>query len=61
MRALDHEIYAKTNHQKSLDEVVQQLVASRQKVSLPLLRQIVVKVMGATADALSDRRLGLGS
>jgi hypothetical protein len=61
MRALDHEIYAKTNHQKSLDEVVQQLVASRQKVSLPLLRQIVVEVMGATADALSDRRLGLGN
>jgi hypothetical protein len=61
MRALDHEIYAKTNHQKSLDEVVQQLVASRQKVSLPLLRQTVVEVMGSPADALSGRRLGLGT
>jgi hypothetical protein len=60
MRALDREIYAKTDRQKSLDDVVEQLVALRQKASLPLLRQTVVEVMGAPPNSLSDRRLGLG-
>jgi hypothetical protein len=60
MRALDREIHAKTDRQKSLDDVVQQLVATQQKVSLPMLRQAVLESIGAPADALSDRRLEIG-
>jgi len=58
MRKLDHEIYKKTKHQKSLDDVVRLLVAARQKVSCDRLRQAVVEVMGEPADALTDSQLG---
>jgi predicted metalloprotease with PDZ domain len=61
MRKLDREIYRKTDHKKSLDEVVRLLAAARQKVSLDRLRQAVVEVMGEPADALSNRQLGLGA
>jgi hypothetical protein len=57
MRKLDHEIYKKTNRQKSLDDVVRLLVAAQQKVTLDRLRQAVVEVMGEPADALDDKRL----
>lgn len=59
LRKLDHEIYAKTKHKKSLDNVVRQLSASSQKVSLKRLRQAVLEVMGEPADAISDEHLGL--
>ena len=58
MRELDHEIYKKTNHEKSLDDVVRALTAAQQKVNLERFRQTVVDVMGEPADTLSDRRLG---
>jgi hypothetical protein len=58
MRQLDHEIYKKTERQKSLDDVVRLLVAPGEKVSCDRLRQAVEKVMGEPADALSDKELG---
>jgi hypothetical protein len=61
MRKLDHEIYKKTNHEKSLDDVVRLLVAARQKVDCERLRQAVVEVMGQEADSLSDKQLGFGA
>jgi predicted metalloprotease with PDZ domain len=59
MRQLDREIYRKTDHEKSLDEVMSVLVAAQQKVSLERLRKAVVDVMDEPADALSDKVLGL--
>jgi predicted metalloprotease with PDZ domain len=59
LRKLDREIYRKTDRQKSLDDVMQLLVTRRQKVSIQLLRQTVVDVMGESADALSDKQLGI--
>jgi hypothetical protein len=58
MRDLDREIYRKTDHEKSFDDVVRSLTAAQQKVNLERFRQAVVDVMGEPADALSDRRLG---
>jgi predicted metalloprotease with PDZ domain len=60
MRKLDHEIYKKTKHDKSLDDVVRMLVSAEQKVSLEQLQKAVIEVMGEPADALSDKQLGLG-
>jgi predicted metalloprotease with PDZ domain len=57
MRKLDHEIYKKTNHEKSFDDVVRLLTAARQKVTIERLRQAVGEVMGAPAEALSDEQL----
>ncbi len=59
MRKLDREIYKKTDHEHSLDEVVQRLMKADQKVSLNGLRQAVDEVMGEPADALSDKQLGV--
>jgi predicted metalloprotease with PDZ domain len=61
MRKLDREIYRKTDHEKSLDDVVGQLTVAQQKVSLAGLRQAVAEVMGSPADALSARQLGLSA
>lgn len=61
MRKLDREIYKKTNHQKSLDDVVRSLTAARQKVNLERFRQAVVQVMGEPAEALRDEQLGLNA
>jgi hypothetical protein len=58
MRKLDHEIYKKTKHDKSLDDVVQNLTAANQKVNLDRFRKAVVDVIGEPADALSDKELG---
>jgi hypothetical protein len=57
MRALDREIYKKTNHEKSYDDVVRLLAAAQQKVNLPRFRQAAEKVMGGPAESLSDRAL----
>jgi hypothetical protein len=59
LRKLDREIYRKTNRQKSLDDVMRLLVARQQKVSIQLLRQSVLDVMGESADSLSDKQLGI--
>jgi hypothetical protein len=59
LRKLDREIYSKTDHEKSLDDVMLILTAWRQKVSLDLLRRAVVEVMGEPADSLSDQKLGI--
>jgi hypothetical protein len=59
MRKLDHEIYRKTDHEKSLDDVVALLAAAKQKVSLDSLRNAVAEVMGEPADALGAKQLGL--
>lgn len=61
MRKLDREIYKKTGHEKSLDDVVHLLTAERKKVNLDRFRQAVEKVMGQPADTLSDKALGLKS
>jgi hypothetical protein len=58
MRELDREIHRKTDHEKSLDDVVRLLTAAQQKVNLERFRDAVVAVMGEPADALSDKRLG---
>jgi hypothetical protein len=58
MRELDHEIYKKSNHEKSLDDVVRLLTAAQQKVNLERFRQAVVEVIGEPAEALSNKRLG---
>lgn len=60
MRRLDREIYAKSNREKTLDDVVRLLVDSGQKVNLNRFRAAVDEVMGQPADALTDERLGLG-
>jgi hypothetical protein len=61
MRTLDHEIHTKTNRQKSLDDVVQLMVAAGKKVNTENFRQSVVDVMGHEAESLSDAQLGLHS
>jgi hypothetical protein len=61
MRNLDHEIYRKTDHKQSLDDIVQRLASARQKVSLDRLRQAVAQVMGEPADTLSAKQLGWGA
>ena len=61
MRELDREIYKKTDHEKSLDDVVRLLTAAKQKVNLERFRQSVVDVMGEPAEALSDKELGFES
>ena len=58
MRKLDHEIYRKTDRQKSLDDVVRLLMNKRQKVDTDRLRQAVVEVMGGPAESLTDEQLG---
>ena len=60
LRRLDREIYAQTNREKTLDDVMRLLTASGQKVNLKRFRAAVVEVMGKPADALSHGRLGLG-
>jgi hypothetical protein len=57
MRTLDREIYRKTDHEHSLDDVVRLLVAARQKVSIDRLRQAVTEIMGEPADSLNDAQL----
>jgi len=59
MRKLDREIYKKTRHEKSFDDVVRLLTAEKQKVNLDRFRAATEKVMGKPADALSDEALGL--
>jgi hypothetical protein len=59
MRKLDHEIYRKTDHDKSLDDVVRLLTSLRQKVNLERFRKAVLEVMGEQAESLRDERLGL--
>jgi hypothetical protein len=61
MRKLDREIYRKTDHEQSLDEVVRLLADAQQKVSLASLRKAVEEVLGERADALTDRQLGLST
>lgn len=61
MRELDHEIYKKTGHEKSYDDVVRLLTAAQQKVNLERFRKAVEQVMGEPAEALSDEALGLKS
>lgn len=61
MRKLDREIHRKTSRQKSLDDVVRLLVASRQKVNTDRFRQAVIEVMGAPAESLSDDQLGFNT
>jgi predicted metalloprotease with PDZ domain len=58
LRQLDREIYRKTEHDKSLDDVVRALTAARQKVNLERFREAVVEVMGEPAEALSSSALG---
>jgi hypothetical protein len=60
MRALDHEIYKKTDHEKSYDDVVRLLTQRRQKVNIERFRDAVEEVMGKPAETLADDRLGLG-
>lgn len=60
MRALDREIYKKTDGEKGLDDVVRLLTAAKQKVNIERFRQAVVEVMDAPAEALSERQLKLG-
>jgi hypothetical protein len=60
MRELDREIYKRTDHEKSLDDVVRLLTAAQRKVSLASFRQAVVEVMGEPAETLSDDTLDLG-
>ena len=59
LRKLDREIYSRTKHKKSLDDVVKQLTAKRQKVNLQRLRQAVLEVMDEPSEALTDEQLGL--
>ncbi len=61
LRKLDHEIHAKTKREKSLDDVVKTLSATRQKVSLDKLRKSVEKVMGKQPEALTDKQLGFNT
>ncbi len=58
LRKLDREIHTKTKREKSLDDVVERLTILQQKLSLERFRQAVVKVMGESADALTDEQLG---
>jgi predicted metalloprotease with PDZ domain len=60
MRKLDHEIYKRSRHEKSLDDVMLLLMKSGQKVSLQLLRRAAAECIGAPAEALGDDRLGMG-
>jgi hypothetical protein len=60
MRRLDREIYKKTKHKKSLDDVVQNLTAAKRKVNIDRFRQAVVEVMGEPAETLNDKQLGFG-
>jgi hypothetical protein len=57
MRELDHEIYKKTNHQHSLDDVVRLLVAAQEKLNCDRLRKAVTEVMGEPAHSLTDEQL----
>jgi hypothetical protein len=59
MRDLDHEIYRKSNRQKSLDDVVGLLVAKQQKLSYDRFQQAVVEIMGERPESLNESRLGL--
>jgi hypothetical protein len=59
MRQLDREIYKKTDHDKSLDDVVRLLTAAGEKVNLERFRGAVAQVMGEPADALSVRELAI--
>jgi hypothetical protein len=61
MRELDREIYKKTDHDKSLDDVVRLLTAAGEKVNLERFRKAVVEVMGEPAEALSDMALGISA
>jgi hypothetical protein len=61
MRKLDHEIYKKTDHDKSLDDVVRLLTAAGEKVNLERFRKAVIEVMGEPAEALSDKALGISA
>jgi hypothetical protein len=61
MRELDREIYKKTSHEQSLDDVVRLLVAARQKVNVDRLRQAIVDVMGEPAESLQVNQLGPGA
>jgi hypothetical protein len=61
MRRLDHEVFRKSRHEKSLDDVMLLLMKSGQKVSLPRLRQAAAECIGGPAEALSDRQLGITS
>jgi hypothetical protein len=61
MRELDHEIYKKTDHDKSLDDVVRLLTAAAQKVDIDRFRKAVEEVMGEPAEALSNRKLGFAA
>ena len=61
LRKLDREIYSKTEHKKSLDDVVKRLTELRQKLNLERLREAVVEVMGEPPDALTDEQLGLNA
>jgi hypothetical protein len=57
MRKLDHEIYRKTDHEHSLDDVVRRLVAAQQKVNIERLRQAVAEIMGEPAEVLRNAQL----
>jgi hypothetical protein len=57
MRELDLEIYRKTDHEQSLDDVVRLLVAAQQKVNIERLRQAVAKIMGEPAEVLRNAQL----
>jgi hypothetical protein len=59
MRRLDHEVYRKSRHEKSLDDVMLLLMKSGQKVSLELLQKAAAECIGEPAETLSDRQLGL--
>ena len=59
MRELDHEVYKKSRHEKSLDDVMLLLMKSGEKVTLQLLRQAAAECIGAPAAALSDKQLGM--
>ena len=61
MRTLDHEIYRKTKHEKSLDDVVRNLTEKRQKMNIERFRQAAVGVMGEPAETLTDVALGFNS
>jgi hypothetical protein len=61
MRKLDREIYKKTDDEKSLDDVVRILTASRQKANIERLRQAVEEVMGEQSETLTDDHLGFNA
>jgi hypothetical protein len=61
MRKLDREIYRKSDHEQSLDDVVRLLVKAQRKVSLKRLRKAVEEVLGEPADAVTNRQLGFST